>query len=180
MVAGALSSIVWGWAADRLGSRPVLITSLAAGLLVPVGWFILPRQLEAPAIWSGLLYFLYGILSNGAAIGTGRLLFNCVIPPEKSTTYTAIYYAWMGLTGGLAPLLSGWLLTATSSLNIRIAFLTVDGQSVLFVLSFILLSIGWSQYSRVTPDGPFSTRDAWRKLFSIFLAFFREFRLFRG
>ena len=111
MVGGALSSILWGWAADRIGSRPVLMSSLAIGLLLPVGWLLLPRQIPNAVIWCGLLYFVYGVIANGSAIGAGRLLFNSVIPQEKSTSYTAIYYAWMGLTGGIAPLLAGGILS---------------------------------------------------------------------
>jgi hypothetical protein len=34
MVGGALSSILWGWAADRIGSRPVLMSALAIGLVI--------------------------------------------------------------------------------------------------------------------------------------------------
>ena len=30
-----------------------------------------------------------GTLANGLYIGAGRLLFNGVVPPEKSTAYTA-------------------------------------------------------------------------------------------
>ncbi len=107
MIGGALFSMIWGWAADRVGSRPVLMSSLGIGLLIPAGWLLLPRHIPYPVVWCGLLYFLYGVISNGSAIGAGRLLFNGVVPPEKNTAYMAIYYAWMGLTGGIAPLLAG-------------------------------------------------------------------------
>ena len=55
MVGSALSSFAWGWAADRIGSRPVLITSLGLGLLAPIGWLLLPRQVSTPVLWCGLL-----------------------------------------------------------------------------------------------------------------------------
>ena len=164
MVGGALSSILWGWAADRVGSRPVLMSSLAIGLLLPVCWLLLPRQVPHAAVWCGLLYFIYGVIANGSAIGAGRLLFNRVVPQEKSTAYTAIYYAWIGLTGGIAPLLAGWILTFTAGMHWQAGPVEMDGQTILFGLSLILLGYGLMEYGRVKPDGIYTTRGAIRKL----------------
>jgi MFS family permease len=164
MAGGALSSIAWGWAADKLGSRPVLMSSLALMLLLPVGWLLLPRQAPNAVIWCGLLYFFYGVLTNGAAIGAGRLLFNRVVPEEKSTSYMAIYYAWTGLTGGITPLAAGWILTLTSGMRASVGSLVVDGQALLFVLSVAFLGYGLFQYGRVSPDGVYTTRAVIKKL----------------
>ena len=168
MVGGALSSFGWGWAADRIGSRPVLMSALGLGLLVPLGWFLLPRQVSSPLVWCGLLYFLYGVIASGSSIGAGRLLFNGVIPPEKSTAYTAIYYAWMGLTGGIAPLLAGAILSVSAGMQIRLGFLVLDGHALLFLLGLILLVFGMIEYRQVAPDGVYTTRAALRKMVSKF------------
>jgi MFS family permease len=164
MVGGALASILWGWAADRLGSRPVLMSALGLGLLAPLGWLLLPRQAANPVVWCGLFYFLYGAAANGSSIAAGRLLFNGVIPPEKNTSYTAIYYAWMGLTGGVAPLLAGGLLSASTGLSLRLGGLAVDGYTLLFLLALVLLVYGLLEYRRVAPDDVYSTRAAFRKI----------------
>ena len=166
MVGGALSSILWGWAADRIGSRPVLMSSLAVGLALPLAWLFIPRQLTNAVFWCGLLYFLYGVVANGSAIGAGRLLFNSVIPQEKSTAYTAIYYAWMGLTGGIAPLLAGQILSAGAGLHLRVVQVVVDGYALLFVLALVVLVYGLVEYGRVAPDDVYTTREAVRKTFS--------------
>jgi MFS family permease len=164
MIGGALSSILFGWAADRIGSRPILMSSQAVGLLLPLAWLLLPRQVPNAVLWCGLLYFVYGVIANGSAIGAGRLLFNSVIPQEKSTSYTAIYYAWMGLTGGIAPLLAGLILSLTAGLQTRLGPLLLDGQTLLFVLSFLLLGYGLIEYGRVAPDGIYTTRAVLLKL----------------
>jgi MFS family permease len=164
MVGGALSSLLWGWAADRVGSRPVLMPALALNLLVPIGWLVLPRQAPNAVIWCGMLYFLAGIASNGVFIGGYRLLFNGVVPPEKSTAYTAIYYAWLGLTGGSAPLLAGGILSHLTGWRTSLGSLVVDGHTVLFVLSVLLIGFGWQQYHRVKPDDIYTTRDVLRRL----------------
>jgi MFS family permease len=170
MVGGALSSILWGWAADRIGSRPVLLSSLAVGLLVPAGWLLLPRQLSNAVLWCGLLYFLYGVIANGSSIGAGRLLFNGVVPQEKSTSYTAIYYAWMGLTGGIAPLAAGAILSFSEGLQAQVGPLVVDGYTLLFFLALLLLIYGLVEYSRVAPDDVYSTRAAIRKILALVAA----------
>jgi len=169
MVGGALSSILWGWAADRAGSRPVLMSSLALGLLLPLAWLLLPRNMPNAVIWCGLLYFVYGVAANGSAIGAGRLLFNKVIPQEKSTAYTAIYYAWMGLTGGAAPLLAGLILSAAGGLRLSLGWLPLDGHTLLFMLGLLALVYGLVEYGRVAPDGAYTTRGLIAKLLSSLL-----------
>jgi hypothetical protein len=90
-------------------------------------------------------------------------LFNSVIPQEKNTSYTAIYYAWIGLTGGIAPLLAGGILTFFSGRQTQIGNVAIDGQTILFSLSFILLGYGIVEYGQVAPDGIYTTRALIKK-----------------
>jgi MFS family permease len=166
MLGGALSSLVWGWAADRVGSRPVLMPALFLSLLIPIGWLLLPRNVPNPVFWCTALYFVYGVASAGVGIGAGRLLFNGVIPQEKSTAYTALYYTWMGLTGGAAPLMAGSILSLLTGWQAQISFFAVDGNMLLFILGCLLIGLGWWQYGRVKPDDIYSTRSAFVYLFS--------------
>jgi len=158
MVGGALSSLAWGWVADRVGSRPVLMPALAMSVLIPLGWLVLPRHSPHILEWCATFYFAYGVASSGIAIGASRLLYNGVIPLDKNSAYTAIYYAWMGVTGGLAPLLAGTILTLCSAWHTTAANHMTDGYDVLFFLAFALTSQGWALYGRVRPDDRFTTR----------------------
>jgi MFS family permease len=170
MVGGGISSLFWGWAADRVGSRPVLMPAALLSLLVPIGWLLLPRQTSHAVVWCGGLYFAYGVASNGIAIGAGRLLFNSVAPREKSTAYMAIFYASLGLTGGIAPLLAGALLSAAAGRRIGIGSYTADGFGLLFLLALALLALGWWLYGRVKPDDQYTTRGVMKKLLKPALA----------
>ncbi len=159
MVGGALSALLWGFAADRVGSRPVLMSAAALTLLIPLGWLLLPRQTPHVVVWCALLYLFHGMAFNGAALGAGRLLFNDVVPPAQNTAYTALYYAWQGLVGGVAPLAAGALLQVGGAWQVPVGWFTLDGNAVLFALAAVLIALGWMCYGRVRPDDRYRTRD---------------------
>jgi MFS family permease len=164
MVGGALAGLFCGWATDRVGSRPILMPALVLNLLIPLGWLLLPRQTPHAAAWCAALYFAYGAAASAVGISAGRLLFNGVVPPQSNTAYTAIYYAWMGLTGGVAPLLAGALLSACGNRQTRLGPLALDGQTFLFLVAVLLLALGWRLYGRVRPDDRHTTRTVLRRL----------------
>lgn len=167
MAGGALAGLFLGWVADRVGSRPVLMPATVLTLLIPLGWLLLPRQIPHAVPWCTTLYLLYGVASSGMGIAASRLLFNGVIPAECSTAYTAIYYAWMGVTGGIAPLLAGALLSTSGNWQIRMSALVIDGHSLLFLLALLLLAAGWWLYGRVRPDDRHTTRTVARQLIGL-------------
>jgi len=164
MVGGGLSSLLWGVVSDRVGSRPVLMSSVALGLLIPLGWLLLPRRGAHVLVWCILLYGAYGVVNGGIAIATLRLLFNGVIPPGRSTAYNAIYYAWIGLTGGLAPLLAGGILSGGEGWHGRLGLLVLDAYTLVFLLCLLLLIAGWVLFQRVKPDDRYTTRALLRCL----------------
>ncbi len=164
MVGGVLASLGWGWLSDRIGSRPVLMPAIVLLLILPLGWLLLPRQLPHILVWPIVFYFIFGVALNGVIIASGRLFFNRVSPLEKSTAYMAIYYAWMGVTGGLAPLLAGGILSVATDWRLRMIGVTVDGYTLMFGTAFLFLLSGWFFYGRVQPDGSHTTRTAVRGL----------------
>jgi MFS family permease len=160
MVGGALASLGMGWLSDRVGSRPVLMPAAALLAGVPLGWLLLA---DTPAS-SGypVLFLLFGVASNGVIIGANRLLYNGVAPPDKNTAYLAIYYAWIGLAGGLAPLIGGAVLHLSATGGGPTTPAAVDGYTVLFSLALLALVASWLLFGRVRRDGGYSTRTAVR------------------
>ncbi len=104
LVGTLVSNYLWGWAADRYGSKPVLLLGLAGTALLPVGWMLMPQGSETWAL--GLA--CYSGVSAGWGIGANRILFAGVMPPEKRVDYWAVFYAWTGITSGASPLVAGW------------------------------------------------------------------------
>jgi len=168
VVGGALAGLGWGWLADRVGSRPVLMPATGLILAIPLGWLLLPRQMPHIVDWCVALSFVLGVLSNGAAIGAGRLLYNDVVPAGSVTAYMAIYYAWMGLVGGLAPLLAGGILSAAGGRHFRAGQIPVDGYALLFAAALLFLLLGWGLYGRVRRDDVHTTRTVVRNFMNRF------------
>lgn len=141
--AGALlPSYLWGWAADRYGSKPIMLFSLDLMLLLPIAWFLMPRShwLSMPAAM--LIAFVAGVSTLAWQISWTRYLFVNAMPAEHRSAYTALYYAWYGFVSGCAPLLAGQLLEFSQGFELKFIFFELDTYTPLFVLSCLLLAAG--------------------------------------
>jgi HEAT repeat protein/Na+/melibiose symporter-like transporter len=160
LLGGLLSSYLWGWAADRYGSKPVMLSGVYLRILLPVFWLLMPRQ----SVWS--LYvalgiaFLAGVSDMGWAIGSGRLLFVSVVPPERRTGYMAVRYAWMGIVGGMGNLMGGRVLDYSAAIaGQRFLFLTLDPYTVLFVAGLVMSAVSIVLLRGVRADSRVTTGE---------------------
>ena len=129
MAGGLVSSYFWGWAADRYGGKPVTLVGTGVQGLVPVLWLFVPGVgPQGFAVGVGLAV-VTGVASMANTIGSFRWFLNHVVPPEKSTAYTSVWYAWSGIAGGLAPLLGGQLLDACRTADLDVGGLIVNDVS---------------------------------------------------
>ena len=111
-----ITSLPWGWASDRYGSKPVMLLGLGLKILLPVAWFLMPHSYPANLYVALTIAAILGISDVGWAIGAGRLLFVSVVPPAQSMAYMSLHYAWIGVIGGTSQLLGGWILERTAGL----------------------------------------------------------------
>jgi MFS family permease len=159
LLGGLASSYLWGWLADRYGSKPVMISGVYLLPLAPLAWLFMPHQ----APWSLYLALAIalgqGFINTGWTIGSGRLLFVRVVPVEKRTTYMALYYAWAGITGGLGQLLGGWLVDATAGVSGQWWILRVTPYTLLFLLGILIPLVGLLLFRRVKADSVVTTRQ---------------------
>ncbi len=155
--AGLLSCYLWGWAADRCGSKPVIMWALGLMVILPLCWWAMPRN----DVWSfaaGVaIAFFWGIVNTGWAVSEQRLLYVNVIPAEKKTEYLAVYYAWMGLLGGLGPIVAGVLLDTFDGVSGHWLILPVDSFTPVFLLGTALLGTSALIMSRLKS----ATSDGW-------------------
>jgi MFS-type transporter involved in bile tolerance (Atg22 family) len=136
LVGGLLSSYLWGWAADRRGSKPIMLTGVAAAAALPLIWLAVPVLGAASFGLALAAAFLTGASLPAWAIGSSRFLFMDVVPPASTPQYMAVFYAWLGITGAMGAILAGRVLQGVQSAPI--AYAGLDAYTLLFVLSVLL------------------------------------------
>jgi MFS family permease len=153
---GLSSTYLMGWAADRYGSKPVLLLGLYLKALISLGWLFIPRGSDVSTAYALMLFVISGVVDIGWGIGSGRLLFTKVVPHERRGEYMAVYYAAIGLIGGFSQIVSGALLDATAGISGQLWIFPIDQFMPLFLGSVILMFIGALIFQRVQPDSDVS------------------------
>lgn len=138
LAGGLATSFVWGWAADRYGSKPVMLWGLLLRMSLPVLWMLMPRHspLSLP-IALGIAFF-QGLADMGWGIGSARMLYVSIVPNAKRSDYMALYNAWTGIAGGISQLVGGQLLQASQSVSGQFFFITLNPYIPLFGLALVL------------------------------------------
>ena len=157
MLGGVLCAYPWGWAADRFGSKPVMLTGLNLMTVFPIAWMLMPRHGPLSLPLSGALYFVGGVVGCGWHIGYTRHLYVSMVPADKKTQYMALYYAWIGIMGAAGPLLAGYLIDACKDLGGSASFLTLGPYTPMLLASLALRIIGAACMSGIRADGGIPT-----------------------
>lgn len=152
LVGGLVSSQLLGWSADRYGSKPVMLSGVILTLLLPIGWIAMPRMADSSFLIALVLSFLRGVAALGWVVGSGRLLFTQIIPGHQKSQYTAVYYASIGLIGGMSQFLGGALIDASSGVSGTLMFIQLDEFTILMVIGIILPLLSILLFRHVTSD----------------------------
>ena len=156
LIGGLVSVYIWGWAADRYGSTPVMLTGVIMRVVLPILWLLMPKDSSWSLYAALAIAFLQGVANMGWLIGSARLLFVSVVPPEKKSDYMALYYAWIGVVGGFSQLLGGWILQYSQNLSIDLTLLVLDPYSPLFLMGLVLPLISLIFFKGVRRDSTIS------------------------
>lgn len=161
LVGGLFSTYFVGWAADRYGSKPVMLSGLSLRMTLPLAWMLMPRHSEWSLPVAVLIAVVQGIADISWAIGSARLLYVRVVPPDKGAQYMAVYYATVGLIEGISQLAGGRILDFTQGLGLSGQFLIfpIDPFFPLFAMGLVLLLVSLVIFSRVQADGPISVSE---------------------
>lgn len=152
-----LSSYLWGWAADRFGSKPVMQVGGWLLVLMPILWWCIPRMMPYTLGIALGVAFLQGMAALGWGIGAGRLLYVSIVPANMKMDYMAVYFAWVGVVSGGSQFIGGALLDASSGLTGTVAGIALNPYVPLFLLAIIAPFIAIFLFRRVHGDSPFST-----------------------
>jgi MFS family permease len=159
LVGGLTSTYLLGWAADRYGSKPVMLSGIYIKILLPVAWMLMPRHSELSLVAALLISLVSGAADIAWAIGSARLLYVKVVPTEKSAEYMAVYYAAIGLIGGLSQVAGGRALDYTQNLSGQFLIFPIDPFFPLFVFGLVLTIVSVILFSRVKADSPVSLSE---------------------
>ncbi|HEX2908801.1 MAG TPA: MFS transporter [Phototrophicaceae bacterium] len=151
---GLAATYLMGWAADRYGSKPVMLSGLYIKALLPLGWLLMPRSPELGLPVALLIAIVNGVADIAWALGSARLLYVRVVPSEKKAEYMAVYYAAVGLIGGLSQVGGGRILDFTSGLSGQFLIFTIDPFFPLFVFGIVLTFLSILLFRHVQADSP--------------------------
>ncbi len=154
LIGGLVLSNLLGWSADRYGSKPVMIVGIVLLMTLPVGWLLLPRASVASLPLALAIAFFQGIAGTAWMVGSGRLLFVSVVPADRKGQYMAVYYAAIGIMGGVSQVVGGNLLDAFGSISGQIWFVTLDRFTPLIIAGILLPGLSLLVFRRVRADSP--------------------------
>jgi len=158
-IGGLVSGYVWGWAADRYGSRPVMLSGMYLLAVLPIFWLLMPRNTPASLPIALGVALLQGLITLGWSIGSTRQLFVNLVPPEHKSDYMALNYAWMGAVGGLSQVLGGRLIDLMKGLNGQIAFVPLDPYTLLLASGIVLPVLVAVLLSRIRADSRYTVPE---------------------
>ncbi len=138
LAGGLLSSYMWGWVADRYGSKPIMLWGLLLRLSLPLLWMAMPQNSESSLYIAGGIALFQGIADMGWGIGSARLLYVSVVPLEKRSDYMALYNAWIGIAGGLSQILGGQILALSLGLSGQFLIFEINSYFPLFAMGIVL------------------------------------------
>jgi MFS family permease len=152
-------SYMWGWLADRYGSKPVMMSGIAIKAGLPLLWLAMPRYSDISLYVALVAAFMQGIGNMAWFIGATRLRFVAVVPPDHRASYQALYFAFIGIVGGFGQIIGGRILDASTSISGEFLFFTLDSYSVLFMLAIVMTFLAGALLRRVRADSPVTTGE---------------------
>ena len=153
-----LPCFLWGWAADRYGGKPVMMSGLFLSLLLPLCWWAMPRHSAYSPGITVVLGFLQGVAAYGWSTGAGRQLFVRVVPPRRKTEYMAVFYAWVSVAMGAGPLVAGLVVDRYGGIVGTQGTFHLDPYTPIFLGSFVFFLTGIFFMSHTRAEGDMPTR----------------------
>jgi len=159
---GILAAVYfWGWATDRFGGKPVLITGFLGHALLPILWYLIPRGHGDVSYWAAAaVSFIGGLMCIAYGIGIDRYLFLTAMPEDKKNAYFAVWVAVTGLAAGLGPIVVGAaldLLRRLDEVGTVLKVIHVDSFLPIFVLHLAMPLLGVYVVSRAKADSETTT-----------------------
>lgn len=159
MIGGLTSSFLWGWAADRYGSKPVILSGMLLFATLPVFWLLMPRATPLSLFIALVIAVIQGIALMGWTIGSTHLLFVNVVPAGERTAYMAVNNTWVGIISAASQFLGGFVLDLTKGLSGSIFGIPLDAYFVIFIAGIIFPISGALLIRRIREENALPTGE---------------------
>lgn len=159
MLGSILICYVWGWACDRYGSKPVLITSVSLLCCLPLLWFFVMNLVSANAYFAFGISFISGVASIGWGVAVGQYLYNTAVPENKKGAYLPLYYSLTGIVAGLGPLFGGFMLDLLKNYNFSLGFITLNSYLIVFGIGIAAMLAAVQVITKLKSDSSISTTE---------------------
>jgi HEAT repeat protein/sugar phosphate permease len=140
MGVGIFTSFFWGWAADRYGSKPIMLICLGIMWFFPLALCLLPPSSEDAFYIIVAVGIVIGLTMPGWGISSSRYLFVNLIPSEHRGQYTAMQLTFEGLFCGITPLLTGVMLSYSEGISAVFGWIEIGQYTPILVASFVMLA----------------------------------------
>ncbi len=151
-LAGALASgYLWGWTADRYGSKPVMLSGTLLLVATPFIWWFLPSAGGLSLAIALGAAFAQGVSNLGWVIGAGRLLFVNIVPPRYKVGYMALYSAFVGIVAGLSQVSSGYLIDIFQSVDFLSGTGLLNPYTPMILLAILMPMLSFIILRRIQP-----------------------------
>jgi len=158
------SMVLWGYLADKFGSKPLLAIGVFGTFTLPLYW-ILTNPLAPGTMF--FLVFMVSVTGGFFWAGVGIAQFNLLIrlsPPEKTPVYVATMAAIAGLAGGVAPLLGSLLMSALGDWRGQFLGIELQNFHVVFFIAAILRLVSLLFLRRVEDTHAVSAREVLQQI----------------
>jgi MFS family permease len=159
LLGALLSSYLWGWAADRYGSKPVMLVGALLLVVTPVLWWLTPRGNPLSLYAALSVAFVQGVANLGWGIGAGRLFYVRIVPVEKKLDYMAVYFAWIGVVTGVSQFLGGRALDMAGGISGAVWGMELNAYAPLFAVALLLPLLSVWMFRTIQGDSPVSTTE---------------------
>jgi len=129
------SAFLWGWSADRFGSKPIVVSALMVWPILPILLFMLPRMELQSAARTGLVYAFFGIVWQGYFAGANRYFYVDVLPSVRNPAFaTSFNVAIQSIVSAVFLFSYGWLLDLLQPLKYNWRFIHIDNFTAYFIV----------------------------------------------
>ena len=131
----ALSSLQWGKIADRHGQKPVLAFCTWFKPLIALAFLVVTK---GTAVWLlPIAFLLDGAWNAGNGVATNGYMMK-IAPKENRSMYVAALVSLSSISGGLAAIVSGWVLEKYSWFEFHALGRTWTNYHLIFVMSVFM------------------------------------------